>query len=102
MQTPGPVPIESIQTLCRRYGVRRLDLFGSRARGAGVRPGSDYDFVVDLGDAAPAEYADRYFALKAGLEAVLGADVDLVTTTALVNPWLRARIEAERVEVYAS
>jgi predicted nucleotidyltransferase len=102
MHTSGPVPLQPIQALCRQVGVCRLDLFGSRARGDAVPARSDYDFVVDLGDAPPALYAERYFTLKAGLEAMLGADVDLVTTAGLVNPWLRARIDAERVEIHAS
>jgi predicted nucleotidyltransferase len=36
--------------LCRRYGVRRLDVFGSAARGADFDVAtSDVDFLVQFG-----------------------------------------------------
>ena len=44
-----PVVVEEIQTLARRHGVRRVILFGSRARGD-FRPKSDIDLAVEGGD----------------------------------------------------
>ena len=38
---------EELRELCRRYHVRRLDLFGSAARGDFVPARSDLDFLVD-------------------------------------------------------
>jgi len=47
--------------LCRRYNVRRLDLFGSAVAG-NFEPGrSDLDFLVAFEPLAPAAYADAYF-----------------------------------------
>ena len=45
---PAPqVPKRRLQELCRRYGVKRLGIFGSAARG-GAGPLSDVDLLVDL------------------------------------------------------
>ena len=48
--------------LCRRYRVRRLDLFGSAAAG---REGtdSDLDFLVEFGELPEGGYADAYCGL---------------------------------------
>lgn len=92
--------LREIEALCRQYGVRRLDLFGSAARGESTAD-SDLDFLVDLGDREPVHYASAYFGLKEALEALFGCPVDLVTPPALANPHFRSRIEAEHVRLYA-
>ena len=57
-----------IAELCRRFGVRRLDLFGSAARGDFQAGRSDVDFLVEFVDEAPRAGLDAYFGLKNGLE----------------------------------
>lgn len=101
MQSLVSPKLPEIEALCRFHGVRRLDLFGSAARGD-TTADSDLDFLVDLGDRQPADYARAYFGLKDALEALFGRPVDLVTPPALANPHFRARIESERVGLYAS
>ena len=86
--------------LCRRYGVRRLDLFGSAVTAAFDPVHSDVDFLVEF-DVDPSRLFERYFGLKESLEALYGRPVDLVTASALENPFFRARVEAERRPVYA-
>ena len=70
----------------RRFGVRRLGLFGSHARGEAT-PASDLDFVTEL----EAKTFDNYMGLKAFLEDLFHAKVDLVLTDA-VKPALRHAI----------
>jgi hypothetical protein len=78
----------------RRFGVRSLALFGSRARDQ-ARPGSDIDILVEFD--GPATSA-RYFGLQFFLEDLLGAPVDLVTERAL-RPQLRPFIERDAIHV---
>ena len=60
-----------LATLCRRYGVSRLDLFGSAATGTD-RPGlSHLDFLVEFKAPSRADYADNYFDLKEALRTTL-------------------------------
>lgn len=90
-----------IAELCRRYGVQRLDLFGSAAR-AGEAP-RDFDFLVDFGSPhSPSGAADRYFGLLEGLQALLGKPVDLVVTDTVRNPYFQRAIEADRRSLYAA
>ena len=91
-----------VADLCRRSGARRLDAFGSVTRADFDPLHSDLDFLVELDNAQPVAYAQAYFALKEGLEALFGRPVDLVTSSSLTNPYFRRRVTAERQTVYAS
>ena len=94
---------DEIAELCRRYGVARLDVFGSAARGDDFDPArSDVDFLVAFADEAPDAPLEQVFGLARELEAVLGRSVDLVEAGAVKNPYLRAGIERSRRVVYAA
>jgi hypothetical protein len=88
-----------LAAICAELGVRRLELFGSAVRSD--EPG-DLDFLVDLGDRPPAEYAEAYFALLEKLQALFARPVDLVTPAGLGNPYFRARVEQEKALLYAA
>ena len=92
---------DEVATLCRRAGARRLDAFGSAVRADFDPATSDLDFLVELDDLSPADYAQAYFSLKEGLESLFGRSVDLVTGSSLANPYFRDRIAAERQTLYA-
>lgn len=85
--------------ICADLGVLRLELFGSGTRSASPR---DLDFLVDLGERPPADYAAAYFALRERLEALFGKPVDLVTPPGLANPYFRERVEHEKILLYAA
>ena len=78
----------------RRFGVRSLALFGSRAREQS-HANSDIDMLVEFD--GPASSA-RYFGLQFFLEDLLGSPVDLVTKQAL-RPQLRPFIERDAIHV---
>jgi uncharacterized protein len=89
-----------IAGLCRRYHVRRLDLFGSAARGD-FNAGSDVDFVVQFDPAHAEAFAFKtYLQLREALEALLGRPVDLVELSAVRNPYLSASIERARETIF--
>lgn len=70
----------------KAYGVRRLGLFGSCARGENTQK-SDLDFVVEF----EKKSFDAYMDLKAFLEKLFGCRVDLVVADA-IKPRLRTPI----------
>jgi uncharacterized protein len=74
-----------------RFGVVRIGLFGSLARGQ-ARGDSDVDVVVDM----PADLS-ALVGLKAWLETAVGGRVDLVRSREHMNPQLRRRIDEEAV-----
>jgi predicted nucleotidyltransferase len=85
---------QSKSILAARYGVTRLALFGSTARGT-ARSDSDIDILVGFDGPATSE---RYFGVQFYLEDQLGLPVDLVTEKA-IRPELRPFIEKEAVHV---
>jgi predicted nucleotidyltransferase len=91
-----------IDELCRRYGVRRLELFGS-AMSARFDPHlSDIDVLVEFAELDDRRYADAYFGLAAALEALLGRTVDLVVTSAVTNPYFLEDIAPSRTLLHAA
>lgn len=92
--------LDEIPDLCRRYGVARLELFGSATTDAFDPERSDLDFLVEF-DANPAGLFDRYFGLKESLEALYGRSVDLVTLASLRNPYFIDAVNKTRRLVYA-
>ncbi len=93
---------DAIRHLCRKHGVRRLDLFGSAAAGAFDPDDSDLDFLVEFGQVSPGSYADAYFGLLEGLEELFGRPVDLVVDSAIRNPYFRQAVEQTRSALYAA
>jgi predicted nucleotidyltransferase len=88
--------------VCLDQRVKRLELFGSRARSAG-QVGRDYDFLVTFDEGmAPEEYSKRFFETLHGLEDVLGSPVDLLTPGSIKKTSLRDRIMKEKVTLYES
>ena len=91
-----------ISGICRRRGIRKLEEFGSAARGADFDVAhSDADFLVQFEPAAK-RGLDTYFALNAELEALLGRAVDLVEPASVRNPYILAGINSARELVYAA
>jgi len=89
-----------IADLCRQYGVRKLELFGSAARGD-LRADSDIDFFFEF-DSNPAGLADRFFGLMEDLEMLLGRKVDLVSSQGVRNPYFLQVANRHRVTLYAA
>ena len=94
---------EELAELCRRYGVARLEVFGSAARGTDFDPQtSDADFLVEFNPDSGFGPFDQFFGLAEALRDALGRPVDLVESGAVRNPYLRAAIDRSRELVYAS
>jgi uncharacterized protein len=69
---------DALAAICRRYGVARLEIFGSAARGTRFDPErSDADFLVTFTPAVRNDLA-ALSDLKDALERLLGRSVDLV------------------------
>ena len=91
---------DAIRALCQKYGVRRLDLFGSATTGAFDPATSDLDFVATFADTRSPGYADRYLGFAEALEALIGRSVDVITERSIRNPYFRQVVEASRQPVY--
>lgn len=99
-------PIEdkgpAVEQLCRKFRVRRLELFGSAVGIAFDPQSSDLDFLVEFEELKHGEYADTYFGLLEGLQELFHRDVDLVMVSAVKNPFFLKSIERTRRLLYAA
>ena len=92
-----------IALLCRQYGVRQLEVFGSAARGTDFDPAtSDVDFLVEFEPDSGLPTLRQFFGLAKALEGLLGRPVDLVERGAIRNPYILADIERAHEVVYAA
>jgi predicted nucleotidyltransferase len=89
---------ERLVAVCRRFGVARLDVFGSVSRGDD-RDDSDVDLLYEL--APNVELGWEIEDLVAELELLLGRPVDLVSKRAL-HPALRDAVLGEARPLYAA
>jgi predicted nucleotidyltransferase len=95
--------LRELKGLCRRYGVTRMEVFGSAARSGDFSPArSDADFLVTFTPAVRNDLA-AFADFKDALEALLGRPVDLVDREAVEasrNFIRRRRILKETETVY--
>ncbi|MCF6149937.1 MAG: nucleotidyltransferase [Candidatus Kuenenia sp.] len=75
---------------CREFHVKKLDVFGSLARGE-VTAGSDVDLLVEF-ENPTLNLSKRYFGLLHRLEDAFDCGVDLLTISGLRNPYFRRHI----------
>lgn len=92
-------PAEKLSTLCRRWRVDELAIFGSAARGE-MGPDSDVDVLVTFDDQASWSLLDL-MGLKEELEEIFGRPVDLLEQRAVRNPHRRAAILRDKHVLHA-
>ena len=92
----GTVDSERLHEVCERYGVSRLEVFGSTARGVGSAA-SDIDLLYTL--APGVRLGWEIEDLAAELAEILGRPVDLVSRRAL-NARIRDQVLAEAKPFY--
>ena len=93
---------EALEALCRRFRVRRLEVFGSATSAEFDPASSDLDFLVEFEELEPETYADTYFGLLEALSSLFQRKVDLVMPSAVKNPYFLESIERSRTLLYAA
>lgn len=88
-----------IIALCRKYGVIKLDLFGSAAGPDWDPETSDFDFVVDFDKHRSGMFV-RFIDFGDEMERLLGRRVDLVSEKRM-KPRFRRAVDDTRVALLA-
>lgn len=93
--------LDEIGELCRRYGVRKLEVFGSAATGEFDSQNSDIDLIVDFADLSPG-LAVRYLELADALEELFGRRIDLIEDAPFENPYFRYSVNKSRRTIFGA
>ena len=88
--------------LCRRFGVTRLEIFGSAAVAESDAPPRDLDFLVEFEPESPMGPFRQYFDFLEELERLFGRHVDLVEERAMKNPYFIREVARTRKLLYAA
>lgn len=100
-QTSQPIPpLAKIKRLCRKFGIARLALFGSAARGE-MTPDSDIDLLVEFEPDSKVSLFDIPAIQEAFSAAFGGRKVDIATPEVLENPYRRKTILRDAKVLYA-
>lgn len=87
----------AVAPICEKYGVARMTLFGSYARGEADEK-SDVDLLVDDGD-SPKLRGFAFFKLYDDIQDTLGLEIDLVSVNGAGKRFLNA-ISKDEVLIY--
>jgi hypothetical protein len=93
-----------LRATCERFGVRRLELFGSAATGDEFDPEhSDIDFLVEFQpEQNLGPWLQHFFEFRRTLEQLFGHSVDLVMPSAMKNAHFIREVNRTRRPVYAA
>ena len=91
-----------LAAVCRPFGVRRLEVFGSAARSDFDDARSDIDFLVEFDADQKYSILITCFGLKDALQQLFHRPVDLVSMGTVENPYIQASINRSRQLVYAA
>ena len=93
----------ALEILCRQFGVRRLELFGSGASGRFDDRLSDFDFLVEFLPESAMGPFHQFIDFQLALEQLFGRSVDLVESSAIRNPYFRQSVDrGPRTLLYAA
>lgn len=86
-----------IFAICKRFKVKRLDVFGDSVSG-----GKDIGFLVDFLEYGPWHNVEAYYGLQRALEGIFDEDqdIDYLDIAALKDPYIKRTIEKTRTPFY--
>lgn len=89
-------------SLCRKYHVRELDVFGSATTDEFNEKTSDIDLLVEFDSSVKTNRFDNFFALLEELRSLFNRPVDLVEPGGLRNPYFIDSVKKTRRKIYAA
>ena len=94
--------IPQLVSLCKKYRVLTMYLFGSATTGK-FNENSDIDLLVTFqNNVTLEEYADNYFDLMFGIEDLFERKIDMLPENTLSNPYFIRSVEQTKELIYAA
>lgn len=93
---------QAIREVCSRFGVARLEVFGSALRDDFKLGESDLDLLVEFKPMEPYARVEAYFRMRDELRVLLQREIDLVMVGAVKNPYISREIDRTKQLMYAA
>jgi predicted nucleotidyltransferase len=93
---------QEIADLCSRFGVARLEVFGSALREDFKPEESDLDLLVEFKPMESYARVEAYFGMRDELRALLKREIDLVMVGAVKNRYISREIQRTKQLLYAA
>ncbi len=88
-----------IGTLCQKYHVNKLFVFGSVLSDK-FSSESDIDMIVDFEKMQVEDYVDNYYDFKFSLEDLFMRPVDLLEQQTMTNPYFNKKVDSQKQLIY--
>lgn len=92
---------KEIPSLCEKHRIAYVDAFGSIARSEQTED-SDIDLIIEFLEPRRERISTRFFGFLHDLEDRFHHKVDLVTEKSIRNPFLKQKINQDRIRIYGS
>lgn len=92
--------LDKLISLCNKYNVDKLYVFGSALTSSFDKENSDIDLLVNLSIVDSIERGEALIGLWSDLETVFNRKVDLVTEDSIRNPYLKSNIDYTKKLIY--
>jgi predicted nucleotidyltransferase len=87
--------------ICEKYRIAYVDAFGSIARSE-QKEDSDIDLIIEFSEPRREKISNRFFGFLHDVEDRFQRRVDLLTENSLRNPFLKDKVDQERLRIYGS
>ncbi|MEM0967422.1 MAG: nucleotidyltransferase domain-containing protein [Verrucomicrobiota bacterium] len=85
--------------LCERHRIAYVDAFGSIARSE-QNEDSDIDLIIEFSKPRRDRISNRFFGFLHDVEDRFHQKVDILTEESLQNPFLKEKVNRDRVRIY--
>ncbi len=92
--------LDELISLCKKYNVDNLYVFGSALTSSFDKENSDIDLLVNISIADSIDRGEALIGLWNDLEKLFNKKVDLVTENSIRNPYLKAEIDRTKSLIY--
>ena len=90
---------KEIPALCEKHKIAYVDAFGSIARSEQTQD-SDIDLIIEFSEPRKERISTRFFGFLHDIEDQFHRKVDLLTENSLQNPFLKEKVNQDRIRIY--
>jgi len=89
---------KEMPSLCEKYRIAYVDAFGSIARSEQSKD-SDIDLIIEFSEPRRDQISTRFFGFLHEVEDRFHQKVDLLTESSLRNPFLKEKVDRNRIRI---